>query len=39
MANYKKEVALWYEAFNNKDPDLFDRIPRVLPAQYHPQIF
>jgi steroid delta-isomerase-like uncharacterized protein len=26
MNNYKKDVVLWYEAFNKKDPALLDRI-------------
>src|SRR2546428_2605490 len=26
MSNHKKDVALWYEAFNKKDPSLLDRI-------------
>jgi steroid delta-isomerase-like uncharacterized protein len=26
MNNYKKDAALWYEAFTNKDPALLDRI-------------
>jgi steroid delta-isomerase-like uncharacterized protein len=26
MQNYKKDVTIWYEAFNTKDPRLVDRI-------------
>ncbi len=26
MNNYKKDVTLWYEAFNKKDPSLIDKI-------------